>query len=295
MSDTHSQTKIFELLNNHQQDILSDWMKKQLSANTLRSDLLNESELKEQSITFLKLFKDALASYDKSNNAELNNPAIYDFLNNMVHTRALQNFSASETATFIFSLKQPLFDRLYNELASKKVELASEIWTLTILIDKLGLYIAEQYHKVTKEIVKRQQQELLELSTPVVKLWEGIIMLPLIGTLDSERTQQIMENLLQHIVNSSSTVAIIDITGIPMVDTMVAQHLLKTINAARLMGADCIISGIRPQIAQTMVHLGVSLQDIITKATLADAVSLAMKQAGYIVSPISQTVRENHK
>ena len=144
----------------------------------------------------------------------------------------------------------------------------------------------EAYQKTREAVISRQQQEMLELSTPVVKLWQGILALPLIGTLDSERTQVVMENLLQQIVDTGADIAIIDITGVPLVDTLVAQHLLKTVAAARLMGADCIISGIRPQIAQTIVHLGVELGDVITKATLADAFAVALTRRGLAVQAI---------
>ena len=170
-----------------------------------------------------------------------------------------QGSTPSETATFVFSLKQPLFARLRRELGRDAEALADEIWRATQLLDKLGLYTTEVYQKSREEVIHRQQQEMLELSTPVVKLWDGILALPLIGTLDSARTQVVMESLLQRIVETGAAIAIIDITGVPTVDTLVAQHLLKTVAAARLMGADCIISGIRPQIAQTIVHLGVDL------------------------------------
>jgi rsbT co-antagonist protein RsbR len=195
-----------------------------------------------------------------------------------------QGFSPSETATFVFSLKQPLFRRLRKELSTDADALADELWATTVLLDKLGLYTTEQYQTSRDKIITQQQRELLELSTPVVQLWEGVLALPLIGTLDSERTQVVMESLLQKIVETSAPLAIIDITGVPTVDTLVAQHLLKTVAAARLMGADCIISGIRPQIAQTIVHLGVDLTDVVTKATLADAFSIALKRLGLAVT-----------
>lgn len=187
-------------------------------------------------------------------------------------------FSPSETATFVFSLKKPLFTRLRREIANDAQALADELWATTMLLDKLGLYTTEMFQKTREEVIARQQQELLELSTPVVNLWKDILALPLIGTLDSARTQVVMESLLQKIVETGAAIAIIDITGVPTVDTLVAQHLLKTVAAARLMGADCIISGIRPQIAQTIVHLGVDLGSVSTKATLADAFLVALKR-----------------
>jgi rsbT co-antagonist protein RsbR len=200
------------------------------------------------------------------------------FLARVSRTRAAQGFSSSETATFVFSLKQPLFIRLRNELGADAQGFADEVWATTDLLDKLGLFTTETYVRSREEIIQRQQREMMELSTPVVQLWENILALPLIGTLDSERTQVVMESLLHKIVETGASIAIIDITGVPTVDTLVAQHLLKTVAAARLMGADCIISGIRPQIAQTIVHLGVNLSEVTTKASLADAFLIALKR-----------------
>jgi rsbT co-antagonist protein RsbR len=203
-------------------------------------------------------------------------------LADLSQSRALQGFSPSETATFIFSLKQPLFNALHRDKSLSADQIASKVWATTLLLDELGLFTLEVFQKSREEVIVRQQREIAELSTPVVKLWEGILALPLIGTLDSQRTQVVMENLLQTIVDDEAEIAIIDITGVPTVDTLTAQHLLKTVAAARLMGADCLISGIRPQIAQTMVHLGVEL-NVISKATLADAFSLALRQTGRAV------------
>src|SRR5262249_20887240 len=207
-----------------------------------------------------------------------------EHLDSVSRSRARQGFSPSETATFVFSLKRPLFAHIRSEASLDADTLADEMWTVTTLLDGLGLYTTEVYQKGREEVIARQQQEMLELSTPVVKLWKGILALPLIGTLDSARTQVVMESLLQKIVETGSGIAIIDITGVPTVDTLVAQHLLKTVAAARLMGADCIISGIRPQIAQTIVHLGVELADVTTKANLADAFTLALQRSGFAIS-----------
>jgi rsbT co-antagonist protein RsbR len=194
--------------------------------------------------------------------------------------RARQGFTPVETATFVFSLKQPLYVRLREEYSSQPQELADMSWTVNLLLDSLGLYTTEVFQRSREAIIARQQEELLELSTPVVQLWDGILALPLIGTLDSARTQVVMESLLEKIVETGAAISIIDITGVPTVDTLVAQHLLKTVAAARLMGADCIISGIRPQIAQTIVHLGVDLTNVITKSTLADAFIIALQKSG---------------
>jgi rsbT co-antagonist protein RsbR len=179
----------------------------------------------------------------------------------------------------VFSLKEPLFNVLRREFSGNADHLAEATLAASLLLDRLGLYTFEAYQRTREEIIGRQRQELLELSTPVVELWKGILALPLIGTLDSVRTQIVMESLLERIVQAEAEIAIIDITGVPTVDTLVAQHLIKTVSAARLMGADCIISGIRPQIAQTMVHLGVEL-NVVSKATIADALALALRRMG---------------
>jgi rsbT co-antagonist protein RsbR len=202
----------------------------------------------------------------------------------------VQGFSPKETATFVFSLKQPLFARLRSGASKDAEALAEGAWALTEVMDSLGLHVMEVYQTSREEVIRRQQEEISELSTPVVKLWQGIVALPLIGTLDSARTQVVMENLLQSIVDQEAEIAIIDITGVPTVDTLVAQHLLKTVAAARLMGADCIISGIRPQIAQTMVHLGVEL-NMVSKASLSDALALALQRTGRMVVPRPAAIR----
>jgi rsbT co-antagonist protein RsbR len=272
-------SRVAEILQKHEAELLSEWMKEQLAAVTLRSDLVNERDLREQSRQFLAALRTAAA---KGNTTDLSAPEwgpVAEVLEEVSRSRARQGFSASETATFIFSLKQPLFARL-RQSTRDAGELATELWAATVLLDRLGLLTTEVFQKERDDVIRRQQQELLELSTPVVQLWDGILALPLIGTLDSARTQVVMESLLQRIVETGAPIAIIDITGVPTVDTLVAQHLLKTVAAARLMGADCIISGIRPQIAQTIVHLGVDLGTVITKATLADAFAVALQRTG---------------
>ncbi len=199
-------------------------------------------------------------------------------------SRAAQGASAGETSYFVMAIKRPLFVGLDKQLAGNSKAAFDTAWTASTLVDQMAQFTATAYQRTREEVIARQQQELLELSTPVVKLWEGVLAVPMIGTLDSSRTQLVMEALLTRIVETGSELAIIDITGVPTVDTLVAQHLLKTVTAIRLMGADCIISGIRPQIAQTIVHLGIDLQGITTKASLADALQLAMKKAGYVVT-----------
>jgi rsbT co-antagonist protein RsbR len=245
---------------------------------------ISAQELEQQSTQFLQLL--AAATEGKQTidlNAAQTKP-LREFLEAVSRSRAQQGFSSGETATFIFSFKRPLFQALKIEAGANADALAEETWAATQLLDSLGLHTVSTFQKAREELINRQQEEMLELSTPVVKLWEGILALPMIGTLDSQRTQVVMESLLQKIVETGSDMAIIDITGVPTVDTLVAQHLLKTVTALRLMGAECIISGIRPQIAQTIVHLGVDLQGVITKASLADALALALKRGGYTVS-----------
>jgi rsbT co-antagonist protein RsbR len=280
MMSQKGKSRILEMISKRESDLLADWMREQLAATTFRGDLMKESELREQSRQFLNLM--IRTALQQPNLDNINTPAwdeMREFLSGLSRMRAHQGFSSSETAIFIFSLKQPLFAMLRQEMEGDSRRLADEMWVASTLLDKLGLFTTEAYQKGREEVIARQQQELLELSTPVVVLWEGILALPLIGTLDSARTQVVMESLLQKIVETGAGIAIIDITGVPTVDTLVAQHLLKTVSAARLMGADCIISGIRPQIAQTIVHLGVNLADVITKSTLADAFAIALRRS----------------
>lgn len=266
------------IIERHRQMILEEWLR-EMSASTRRGDLIRDSELRSQCSQFL----DALA---KATQTGINAQAagfepLRVMLSEISRTRAQQGFTPRETATFVFSMKKPVFTAIRETHSGEPATMAEQMWNATELIDSLGLYTAEAYQKTREEVIRRQQEEMLELSTPVVKLWEGILALPLIGTLDSARTQVVMESLLEAIVQSNSRVAIIDITGVPTVDTVVAQHLLKTVTAARLMGADCIISGVRPQIAQTIVHLGINLMDVTTKATLSDAFAVALQRSGF--------------
>ena len=274
-----SDAVIPQILKSYESDLLEEWIREQVSGfrSTAR---IKESELRSQSSEFLSLLQQATQS---GNVTDVQSPTygrVRDALSDISRARGIHGFSPSETAMFVFSLKRPLFARIRKDLAGDADGLAVVTWAATELLDRLGLYTTEVYQKSREEVIARQQQELLELSTPVVKLWDGILALPMIGTLDSARTQVVMESLLQRIVETGAEVAIIDITGVPTVDTLTAQHLLKTVTAARLMGADCIISGIRPQIAQTIVHLGVDLADVVTKATLADAFRRALEMTG---------------
>lgn len=246
----------------------------------MRFDKVSELEIRQQTAQLLKLLE---LNIPKTTIHNLNDSIWAEtkqLLTEFSHARVKQGYTPAETASIIFSLKEPIFKLLRAALTDQPQQLVEELATTTALFDNLGLYTIDVFQKARELVISRQQQELLELSTPVVQLWQNVLALPLIGTLDSARTQVVMENLLQKIVETGALIAIIDITGVPTVDTLVAQHLLKTIAAARLMGADCIISGIRPQIAQTIVHLGVNLEDVITKATLADAFVIALKKTG---------------
>jgi rsbT co-antagonist protein RsbR len=275
-----SVSTIPKVLQQYEGEILEDWMRQQLAAPTARPDLMSDTELRSQSREFLGHLRQGASTGDLARIDGASWAPAREMLARVSASRAAQGFSPSETATFVFSLKQPLFGRLRQELAHDADRLADELWRATVLLDKLGLHTMEVVIRGRELLLARQQEDMLELSTPVVKLWDGVLALPMIGTLDSARTQVVMESLLQRIVETGAEVAIIDITGVPTVDTLVAQHLLKTVTAARLMGADCIISGIRPQIAATIVHLGVNLTDVVTKATLADAFALALKRSG---------------
>jgi len=279
-------SKLPEMINKNKEEIRSDWLK-QMSTAVRRADLMSNEELESQSRELM----DAIASGAKSGDVtNLDGPAwaqARDTLSAISVSRAKQGFSTSETATFVLSLKQPIFNAVRRENGSDPAALFDDIWKSTQLVDKLALITADAFQESREKFIARQQEELMELSTPVVKLWDGILALPIIGTLDSARTQVVMESLLQAVVQTNSRVAIIDITGVPTVDTLVAQHLLKTITAARLMGADCIISGVRPQIAQTIVHLGIDLAGVITKAKLSDAFALALQRTGQMVTKIN--------
>lgn len=277
------QNQIPELLRKRESDLLERWMEKQLASTDRRPDLIAESQLRQQSQEFLRLLQQATQQGDLDSISGPEWEELRELLENISRSRALQGFTPVETATFIFSFKELLFEEMQDTLGDDFETLNRLLWMSSTLLDRLGLYTTEVYLKSREEIIRLQQQELVELSTPVVKLWEGVLAVPLIGTLDSARTQVVMESLLERIVATGSTVAIIDITGVPIVDTLVAQHLLKTVAAARLMGAECIISGIRPQIAQTIVHLGLNLNDVVTKADLSAAVAVALQRNGFVV------------
>lgn len=270
------------LVNDRQAAISEAWLDT-LTAEA-RDGRTSRQELDTQVREFWKLLLGAMEAGEPGDLQGREWADIRNFLEDFSRDRVLKGFSSTETATFILSLKRPLFEAVQDGLADAPQQLGQELWAVSQLLDALGLYTITAFQKTREAVIQRQQEEMLELSTPVVKLWDGVLALPMIGTLDSQRTQVVMESLLQRIVETSAEIAIIDITGVPTVDTLVAQHLLKTVTAIRLMGADAIISGVRPQIAQTIVHLGLDLQGIVTKANLADALALALKRTGLTVS-----------
>ncbi len=283
----NGRSKIAEILASQEAELLAEWMTERKSTSQDRG-----IDLHATCGEFLRGLREGVEGghLDDIHRPEWND--LREMLEKLSRSRGHQGFTPTETATFVFSVKRPLFARIQTAHADDSVAMVDDLGLASSLLDRLGLWTTEVHQYAREEVILRQQQEMLELSTPVVKLWDGILALPMIGTLDSSRTQVVMESLLQRIVETGSQVAIIDITGVPLVDTLVAQHLLKTVTAARLMGADCIISGIRPQIAQTIVHLGVDLAGVTTKASLADALAVAMKRLHLQVQKVRPADRD---
>ncbi|MCW7538057.1 STAS domain-containing protein [Aquabacterium sp. A7-Y] len=275
-------TAIQALLQSSREDILKEWLAECFTAGIARKT--GNGSMEAEAASLLKTFHEAVrADGDPAQFQSAAWDALRSELERLSGSRAAQGASAGDTSVFVLALKKPLFERVQRSGGDTQT-LMELTWWISMLVDKMAQFTVSTYQRTREDIIRRQQQELLELSTPVIKLWDGVLAVPMIGTLDSARTQLVMETLLQRIVESGSELAIIDITGVPTVDTLVAQHLLKTVTAIRLMGADCIVSGIRPQIAQTIVHLGIDLQGINTKATLADALALALKRTGHTVT-----------
>ncbi len=275
--------RISQILQSAQVQLLAEWVKALRAATPARSGAkISDPELQAQCQELLTLLAPAIASGQTDDEGAWQ--PVREFLSGVSRSRGRQGFSPSETALFVLSLKEPLFAQLRRTFEGQDdARLLADVMDLSRMLDKLALFTTEIHQQAREEVIRRQNEEMLELSTPVIQLWDGILALPLIGTLDSSRTQSVMEALLQQIVATRSPIAILDITGVPTVDTLTAQHLLKTVAATRLMGAECIISGIRPQIAQTIVHLGVGLGDVVTKASLADAFQLALRKLGKTV------------
>jgi rsbT co-antagonist protein RsbR len=272
------------LLGQNEQQTVTDWLQ-EAGAGSSRVSEAGRKAIEGEALQILRSLRQALEA--GADPADFNAPTwapVRHALEALSRSRAAQGQSAGDTSVFVLALKRPLFGGIPQTVGGDADRQMAAAWTVSSLVDKMAQRTATAYQQTREDIIKRQQQDLLELSTPVIKLWEGVLAVPMIGTLDSSRTQVVMETLLQRIVDTGATLAIIDITGVPTVDTLVAQHLLKTVSAIRLMGAECIISGIRPQIAQTIVHLGIDLQGIASKASLADALALALQQQGFSIT-----------
>jgi rsbT co-antagonist protein RsbR len=281
-----SYSALAAIIDHQETELLNDWTRRQQESLASRRDLISEADLRNDSRNLLSVVREALSRGAEADISRAEWAKARDLLGDLSRRRVAQGVSPGETATFVFSLKQPLFDRISKSADADPKAVLQQIWSATALLDQLGLFTMEAYQKSREDLIARQQQEMLEISTPAVELWHGVLALPLIGTLDSSRAQVVMQNLLEAIVAKEAGIAIIDITGVATVDTLVAQHLMKTVAAARLMGAECIISGIRPQIAQTIIHLGVDLGDVITKATLAEAFRIALRKTGLTVTKV---------
>ena len=277
-------TALADILKADDRRLLDAWLADMQARGAADIGSGRRSDWQDRGRDLLALLRDQMAASGSIDLEADSSSPLRRFLEELSRDLAQQGMTTTQIATFVFSLKRPLFQRVREACGSDADALAGQTWAANELIDRLGLFTTAAFQRSREDVIRRQQEEMLELSTPVVKLWDGVLALPMIGTLDSARTQQVMETLLERIVETGSEIAIIDITGVPTVDTLVAQHLLKTVTAIRLMGADCIISGIRPQIAQTIVHLGIDLQGILTKASLADALSLALARTGHTVS-----------
>ncbi|WP_266206288.1 STAS domain-containing protein [Pontibacter kalidii] len=279
---------IAQILQSNRKKILENWMQNQLADTSLRDDLISNEELRRQSDELINGLSRATAGGNVDNIYAPEYEQVVEILSDISITRARQGFSPRETGMYVLSLKQAVTTVLEEKYNEQPEVLYKELLTVNNLLDKLSMVTFDTYIKGREEVILRQTDEINEISTPVIRVWEGILALPIIGTLDSARTQIVMENLLQEIVNTGSSIAILDISGVPAVDSLVAQHLIKTVSATRLMGAECIISGIRAEIAQTIVHLGIDLSNIKTKASLASALQLAFSMRSVEVRKISK-------
>jgi len=266
---------ISKILQKRKKQVLELWMKNQLGDESLREDLMSNEDLRSQSEELIDALVKAVNERNLSDPHSSDFEPVMEILSGISISRARQGFSPRETGIYIFSLKDALLQTLQEEIRNDPTALYMASMKMSKLIDSFGVSTFETFIKGREEVILRQTDEIAEISTPVIQVWDGILALPIIGTLDSARTQVVMESLLQQIVDTGSSIAILDISGVPAVDSLVAQHLIKTVSATRLMGAECIISGIRPEIAQTVVHLGIDLSNIITKASLANALKYA--------------------
>jgi rsbT co-antagonist protein RsbR len=279
---------VLQLLAQHEEQILTEWLQEAGVASSRTTDAARRA-MRGEAEEILKALRQSLqGGAEPSAFPGAGWTSLRETLESLSRSRAAQGQSAGDTSAFMLAFKRPLFVAIQRDHAGNADRQMAAVWAVSALVDRMAQSTVTTYQQTREDIIKRQQQDLLELSTPVIKLFDGVLAVPMIGTLDSARTQVVMETLLERIVETGSTLAIIDITGVPTVDTLVAQHLLKTVSAIRLMGAECIISGIRPQIAQTIVHLGIDLHGIASKANLADALQLAMHQQGYVITRVQK-------
>jgi rsbT co-antagonist protein RsbR len=262
------------IISKKKDDIYENWIQNQLNDYSLREDLISNEDLRQQSAELLDGFSKAIGAGNLEDIEAPEYEPVIEILTTLSISRAQLGFTPVETGTYVTSLKKALFEVLIKEIKDQQI-LLGEIMAIDLLLDKLSMVTFETYIKGREEVIYRQSQDMDEISTPVMQVWNGILALPIIGTLDSARTQLVMENLLERIVETESSIAILDISGVPAVDSLVAQHIIKTVSATRLMGAECIISGIRPEIAQTIVHLGIDLSSVVTKASLSAALKHA--------------------
>ncbi|HET6256017.1 MAG TPA: STAS domain-containing protein [Puia sp.] len=266
---------IYAVLQKKKQQILERWINHQLANDSLRDELISNEDTRVQSEELLDAFLNKLRTEAHGGSVDADEDAVAEIIESITISRARKGYSPRETGVFLFSFKEAVLKALNEEAKDDPAKLYEESLNISTKIDALAIDTFETFIKGREEIILRQTDEIAEISTPVIRVWEGILAMPIIGTLDSSRTQVIMESLLSQIVETGSGITILDISGVPAVDSLVAQHLIKTVSATRLMGAECIISGIRPEIAQTIVHLGIDLSGIITKASLASALRYA--------------------
>ena len=282
-STNAEERRVAAILSTRRDEILNLWITERLESNEFRDELISKKELRHQSRQVLEMLAQAVKD---SGGNDFEDAAFDDlrvYLNEISHMRAVKGYTPSENTTYILALRNVVLPLLAEEFEGRAEELVRETNYFTRLLDKMGLVMIENFIRSREEIIRQQRADMMELSTPVIKVWDRILTLPIIGTLDSRRAQMMMEALLQKIVETGSTIAILDITGVRTMDTLVANHLIKTVTAARLMGARCILTGVSPAIAQTMVQLGIDLTQITTRAQMSDGIKLALEMSGRVV------------